>query len=271
MLKIFDKKSMIASKNTAAKTWGKSNFIFKHVASDIFEKVTELKDSYRNILIISSDAYEVYEKIKQIKYKNVFFVSEYIDLLNLVKINNINEFKILCNFESLGLRKKKFDLIICNLCLHRINDVRTFIKNLNELSSSEGLLICTYYGGKSLIELRNTLIKTDEIIKKKVYQRVIPFIDMIDATKLFQNAGFQEIVTEKSNIKIEYENLKKLLYDIKNMGENNSLSSRNKGLFSRHFFEKAESIYKKFFISDQKKLIATCEIISLIMWNKKIL
>ena len=50
----------------------------------------------------------------------------------------------------------------------------------------------------------------DEIIKKKVYQRIIPYIDMIDATKLFQMAGFQEVVAEKNEIKIKYKNLIKL-------------------------------------------------------------
>ena len=106
--------------------------------------------------------------------------------------------------------------------MHRINDVKSFIGKLKKLSSRDGLLICTYFGGKSLIELRNVLIKTDEIIKKKVYQRIIPFIDMIDATKLFQISGFQEVVTEKNVITIRYKNLIKLLFDIKNIGEINS-------------------------------------------------
>ena len=94
-------------------------------------------------------------------YQNILSYSE------LNRTNNTNQFKILSNLKILSLRNNNFDLIICNLCLHRINDVKSFIGRLKKLSSSDGLLICTYFGGKSLIELRNVLIKTDEIIKKK--------------------------------------------------------------------------------------------------------
>ena len=269
MLKIFDKKSTIASKNSASKNWLNSNFIFKHIASDTFEKINELKGSFKNILIITSDAFEIFEEIKKFEYEKIFIVSEYIDLLRLTKTNNINQFKILSNFENLSLKDNKFDLIICNLCLHRINDVKSFIERLKKLSSSDGLLICTYFGGKSLIELRNVLIKTDEIIKKKVYQRIIPFIDMIDATKLFQISGFQEVVTEKNKIIIKYNSFTKLLSDIKNIGEINSLLSRYKGLISNKYFKTAETLYEKNYLDSKKKLVATCEIISLVMWNNK--
>ena len=269
MLKIFDKKSIIASKNLASRNWLDSNFIFEHIAYDTFEKINELKGSFKNILIITSDAFEIFEKIKKFEYDNIFIVSEYIELLRLTNTNNTNQFKILSNFENLSLKDNNFDLIICNLCLHRINDVKSFIGKLKKLSSRDGLLICTYFGGKSLIELRNVLIKTDEIIKKKVYQRIIPFIDMIDATKLFQISGFQEVVTEKNVITIRYKNLIKLLFDIKNIGEINSLLSRCKGLISNNYFKTAEAIYKKNYLDNKKKLIATCEVISLVMWNNR--
>ena len=68
---------------------------------------------------------------------------------------------------------------------------------------------------------------------------------MIDATKLFQISGFQEVVTEKNVITIRYKNLIKLLFDIKNIGEINSLLSRCKGLISNNYFKTAETLYKK--------------------------
>ena len=92
---------------------------------------------------------------------------------------------------------------------------------------------------------------------------------MIDATKLFQISGFQEVVTEKNVITIRYKNLIKLLFDIKNIGEINSLLSRCKGLISNNYFKTAEAIYKKNYLDNKKKLIATCEVISLVMWNNR--
>ena len=83
MLKIFDKKSIIAAKNLASRNWLDSNFIFEHIAYDTFEKINELKGSFKNILIITSDAFEIFEKIKKFEYDNIFIVSEYIELLRL--------------------------------------------------------------------------------------------------------------------------------------------------------------------------------------------
>lgn len=270
MLKIFDRKSIIISKNKAFKNWEKSNFLFKYVSSDVAEKVLELGDYFKNILLVTADAYEIFEKIQKIKNNQIFFLSEYSKLFNLIKTKKSSEHIILSDFENIMVKNIKFDLIICNLCLHKINDISSFLKKLNHLSKNKGLLICTYFGGKSLSELRNTLIRTDEIIKNRIYQRVIPLIDMIDATNMFKNAGFEEIITDKSSIKVKYKNLRSLLIDIRNMGENNSLTNRPKGLISYNYFKRAEKFYKDFYSDNDNKLLATCDIISLTMWNKGI-
>ena len=51
------------------------------------------------------------------------------------------------------------------------------------------------------------------------------------------------------------------------MGENNSLIDRNKGLMTKEFLKTTEFFYKKKFSDNKNNIIATCELISLVMWK----
>ena len=136
MKQIFCKKSIKKSKNSALKIWNKHNFLFDYCAETTIEKILEVKKKFQNILIISSDKNEIFSKIKKINYQNLIFVSQYNEIVKKLEINNTNEFKIIQDFENLSLTKKKFDLIICNLCLHRINDVKEFCKKIKSLGAN---------------------------------------------------------------------------------------------------------------------------------------
>ena len=262
-IKIFDVKSTIFYKNKSVKNWGKYNFIYTEISKVIFEKIFEIKKDFNNILVITSDKDEVLKKIKNLKFKKITLFSEYKDLHNFcdadLKINKINGYVSEINLNE------KFDLIVTNLYLHRIDDIKNFLDQIKKLIDPNGLHVCSYFGGKSLIELRNSLIKTDEEIKNKVFQRIIPFIDMIDATNLFNNFGFKEIVSDKVTLQIEYEKVLTLLKDIKGMGENNCLLSRCKGLFTKKYIDLLEENYVK--NNQNKKITATCDIIFLSMWG----
>ena len=265
-IKIFDIKSTIISKNNAAKNWGNHNFIFKECAKNIIEKTQELGKKFDNILLITSDFNDLLNEMQNIQFKKITILSQYQELNKGKKEEEKKIKRISKLFEPFNL-DEKFDLIICHLSLHRINDVIKFSSDLKKNLTVNGALVCSYFGGKSLIELRDSLIKTDEYLKKAFYQRVIPYIDMIDAGNIFSKAAFTEIVSDKTTYKIKYSNFNKLLNDIKGVGESNCLTERNKGLMTNNFLNTLEKIYLKNFKDFDKNFIVTCEVISLTMWN----
>jgi len=264
-IKIFDIKSTIISKNNAAMNWGNHSFIFKESAKIIAEKTHELGEKFDDILLITSDFNELLTEIRGIQYKKITIFSQYKEL-NKEKKKEKNIERISGLFEPLNI-KGNFDLIICHLSLHRINDVINFAINLKKSLRDNGALVCSYFGGKTLIELRDSLLKTDEYLNKVFYQRVIPYIDMIDAGNIFSKAAFTEIVSDKTTYKIKYSNFNKILNDIKGVGENSCLVKRNKGLMTRNFLNTIEKFYSKDFKDPNRNFIATCEVISLTMWN----
>ena len=264
-LEIFDIKATVKSKNNASKYWANHNFIYKLSSNILSEKILELKDNFKNILLITSDKNEALEKIKLLSFNKLLVNSPYEKLhekISSKKIKFISQ-----PFEEICLTKQKFDFLICNLSLHRINNVKSFVEKLFSLLSKNGLLICIYFGGKSLNELRQSLISSDEKIRNGSFQRIIPFIDMIDASNIFQSVGFKEIVCDSSELKIKYKKFNDLLVDIKGMGESNSLIERNKGLMTRSFLNLTEFFYKKRFSDNNNNIIASCELISMVMWK----
>ena len=263
-IKIFDIKATTFSKIRAKKNWKKHNFIFKNVSHILIEKISEIKEDFKRILLITSDLDETILKLDDLKYDELIILSENKKFNN---ISNKKEKKEIVGSVFSNSLNIKFDLIISNLCLHRVDEVILYGSKIMDLLESNGLFICSYFGGKTLIELRDSLIRTDQERNSGSYQRIIPYIDMIDATNIFSKVGFKEIVSDKVTLRIKYKNVRNLLKDIKGMGENNNLISRYRGMTTKSFIDKLEQNYRKKYQDSEQRLITTCDIIFLSMWK----
>ena len=74
---LIENEKLIKCKNSALTHWSKHNFIFDKFSSLVFQKVTELKNEFKNILIISGDYDEIILKITKLKFQNLFYYSQY--------------------------------------------------------------------------------------------------------------------------------------------------------------------------------------------------
>ena len=263
-IKIFDIKATTFSKIKAKKNWDKHNFIFKNVSHILIEKISEIKKNFKRILLITSDLDETILKLDDLKYDELIILSENKKFNN---ISNKKEKKEIVGSVFSNTLNIKFDLIISNLCLHRVDEVLLYGSKIMDLLESNGLFICSYFGGKTLIELRDSLIRTDQERNSGSYQRVIPYIDMIDATNIFSKVGFKEIVSDKVTLRIKYKKVEDLLKDIKGMGENNNLLSRYRGMTTKSFIDRLEYYYRKKYQDLEQRLTTTCDIIFLSMWK----
>ena len=259
-IEIFDIKATINSKNKALINWKKHNFIYEKNSEILIEKILEIEKNFKRILLITSDCEETYNKLKTLEYKTITLLTQYSELHK-----NIND----CHKIQKNLDKEvnKFDLIISNLCLHRIDDIMTYGTVIKNLLAKNGFFICSFFGGKTLIELRDSLIRTDHKLLSGTYQRVIPYVDMMDACNIFNRLGFKEIVSDKNTFRIKYKKVFTLLEDINGTGENCNLQSRYKGLMTKKYIKKLELEYKKNFSDKEKNFKATCDIVFLSMWN----
>tara|TARA_B100000900_G_C20429517_1_gene654365 strand:+ start:44 stop:859 length:816 start_codon:yes stop_codon:yes gene_type:complete len=265
---IIDTNSLINSKNKSSKNWIDHNFLFKKVSKILGNKLGELGDHFENILILSPDAGETSNEITKNSFTNVVFLSPYRNLLEKDEIDSKNIFKTEGSFENLPFKSEKFDLIISNLYLHNIDQKELHFKRLYELLNKNGLLMCNFFGEKTMYELRNSLLSTDEKLFKGAFMRILSNPKMVDISDLLSISGFKELVSEKISFKIYYSNAKKILEDLKGIGENKILKSRQKGLMTNNYLKILNNEYAKKYMDDNG-LRLTCDIISISCWKNK--
>lgn len=264
---IIDIKSIINSKNKSSKNWDKHNFLFKKISIILENKLSELNNNFKNILLLSSDAGEALKIILKMNPEKVLFCSPFRNLLNKSILKN-NVQKIESHFDKIPCKNLKFDLIISNLCLHNIDDKKSHFQDLHSLLNEEGLIICNFFSGETLKELKQSLYLTDEIIFKGIYMRIPKNPEMVEVSDQLTEIGYKELVSEKINYKIYYQNVRKILDDLKGTGENCLYKSRMKGLITYNYLKKLDQVYKTNF-QEAGGLKLNCDIISVCGWKNK--
>lgn len=133
----------------------------------------------------------------------------------------------------------KYDLIILNLSLHHENEIVPKLAYYKEHLKDGGVLIATLFGGGTLQELRRLLEQTELELKGGVSPRVIPMIDVKDAGRLMQLAGFSQVIALSEVLEVEYKSFKDQLNHPRKLGQSNCLVARNKKYVGRDFFNLA--------------------------------
>ncbi len=259
MNNIIDKKKLIEEKNKAFEKWEK-NFIFSRFSKILIEKIFELKPKCKNVLLVTSDLNETANEVSRIKCENFIYLSQYNFLYKRsVKEQSFN--RIFAFFDKIPIRDNCIDLVICNFCINNIEDKKSYLSKLYDILSDDGLFICNFFGEQTLDELKFSFIEADEKFYKGSYTRIPKNIRMADFSNFISNIGFKEIVTEKVNYEIFYNNILSLLKDIRAIGESNIYKYKQKPL-TKSYLKYTEQIYKKKF-----KLKASVDIISVSSWK----
>ena len=91
---------------------------------------------------------------------------------------------------------------------------------------SDGLFLAAILGGNTLTVLRDVLMAAELDVTGGASPRVSPFAELRDAGALLQRAGLALPVVDADEITVTYENLFRLLADLRGMGETNTVRER---------------------------------------------
>lgn len=171
-----------------------------------------------------------------------------------------------CDEEWIPFGPDAFDLVIADHCLHWTNDLPGVLIQLRRSMRPDGLFLGSMFAGSTLLELRECLMTAESALRGGVTPRVSPFVDVRDAGNLLQRAGFALPVADTDVFVMEYDGLSDLFTDLRQMAETNAIYERFKGLTTTHLFETTEEIYKERFMTEQGKIAATFEIVTLTGW-----
>jgi len=169
--------------------------------------------------------------------------------------------------EALPFAEQSFDLVVSALSLHWVNDLPGALIQIRRVLKPDGLFIATVLGGRTLVELRQSLLAAEEEIRGGATNRVSPMLDVIDAAGLLQRTQFAMPVADNDAHTVRYAHPLKLLADLRGMGETAAFADRSAPRLTRGILMRAMEIYAQRFSDPDGRIRATFEFVTLSGWS----
>jgi SAM-dependent methyltransferase len=174
---------------------------------------------------------------------------------------------VVADEEFLPFAPDSFDLVVGNLGLHWVNDLPGALIQIGRALRPDGLLLAAMLGGRTLAELRQTLLAAELETEGGAGPRVSPFADVQDAGALLQRAGFALPVVDRDTITVAYADALALMRDLRAMGETNAVMRRRRGFSRRATLLRAAALYQERFAGPDGRIRATFDVIYLTGWK----
>lgn len=169
--------------------------------------------------------------------------------------------------EFLPIASQSLDLIVSNLNLHSVNDLPGTLLQIKQALKADGLFIASMLGGETLHQLRKVFTDVEIELFGGVSPRISPFADKPQMGDLLQRAGFSLPVVDSEIVTVTYDNIFKLMQDLRHMGEGNAISERNKKHVGKEFFIRAAQKYAELYAESDGRIPASFEVIFLLGWS----
>jgi SAM-dependent methyltransferase len=173
---------------------------------------------------------------------------------------------VVADEEFLPFAAASFDVILSNLSLHWTNDLPGALAQLNRALKPDGLFLATLFGGNTLWELRDSLLRAEAEVDGGASPRVSPFADVRDAGDLLNRARFTLSVADVDSVTVNYPDIFRLMADLRGMGETNSTHARRRTITRREVLLRAGALYQELHGDQDGRLPATFQIITLTGW-----
>jgi len=168
--------------------------------------------------------------------------------------------------EFLPIAPKTMDLVVSNLNLHSTNDLPGALLQIRKTLKDDGMFLASMLGGETLYELRETMAATEQELLAEQSPRVFPFADKPQIGGLLARAGLALPVVDSDIITVTYENVFKLMADLRGMGESNSIFKRSKKPLTKDFFMRLAQNYQERYGDKDGRIKASFEVIFLLGW-----
>jgi SAM-dependent methyltransferase len=258
---VFDRALVARHRERAAATFAEHSFLKARAAEDIAERLSAVNRHFPRVLDLGAQDGTLGRALKA-HAGSADRVGEIVgaDLASFGGANRI------VDEELLPFEPQSFDLVVSALSMHWVNDLPGALIQIRNVLSPDGLFIGSVLGGRTLFELRQSLLAAEEEIRGGAAQRVSPFLDVVDGAGLMQRAGFAMPVADGDSVTVRYREPMRLLADLKGMGETAAFAEKGRPPLSRRMLARAMEIYRERFSDPDGKCRATFEIVTLSGW-----
>ncbi len=258
---LFDRALLTRRRARAAPTIGAHDFLLARVADDFAERLEGILRDFESCLDLGAHHGLIGDRLKSLP-----------SLKLLVEADRCLDFaqrckgaRLVADEEWLPFAPGSFDLVVCGLSLHWVNDLPGALIQIARTLKPDGLLLAALFGGRTLQELRAALTQAETEVTGGAGPRIAPFADVRELGALLQRAGFALPVADSDLVEATYPSARALMDDIRGMGAANALKARAERPLTRAVLARTEEIYRERFGAGDR-VNATFEIITLTGW-----
>jgi SAM-dependent methyltransferase len=248
---IFDRRLYAARRLRAARD-GKESFLARQAGENLGERLAAMERCFPRALDLGSRS-ESYALIAP-------FAGHWV---RTSSIDGETGESVVADEEVLPFAPNSFDLVVSVLTLHAVNDLPGTLVQIRRTLAPGGLFLAAMFGGSTLSELRRAFAAGEAETSGGASPRVAPLTDVRDAGALLQRAGFAIPVADVERLTVRYGSLAKLVSDLRELGETNTLVQRRRSMLSRRTLAAVQAHYDAQHRDADRKLYATFDILYL--------
>jgi len=236
---------LLARRRARAGRIGGADFLHRAVAGEIAERLTEVKRSFTDPVLIGPQPEVWAEALAQV---------------------GVPPPRLLPDGDVLPLAEGSHDLAVHALALHWANDPVGQLVQARRALRPDGLFLAALFGGETLGELRAALAEAEIEVSGGLSPRVAPMGEIRELGALLQRAGFALPVADVERVTVRYATVFSLMHDLRRMGATNALIERRRVPLRRATLMRMAEIYARRFADPDGRLRATFEIVWLSGW-----
>ena len=259
---IFDRQRLAANRARAAPGFGEHDFLHRHIAADLADRLAVQTRDFDKTLILGSNQGRMRAALQSTQ--QVSFIVE-ADLTQSMLPAAQAAPGLVLDEEILPFAEASLDLVISPWGLHHVNDLPGTLLQIKRALKPNGLFLAALPGSQTLTPLRQAFMQAETDICGGAAPHFHPFADLRDLGGLLQRAGFALPVADADMVRVRYRSPLSLLADLRGMGDGNILTQRAKQSLRRDVLMRAMQIFTETSQEDAKSL-AQFEICYLAGW-----
>jgi len=259
---LFDRKMLARQRDRAAPRISAHDFLLQRAAEDIAERLGLIQRDFQVAVNLGAYHGVLSRALAALpSVSTVISVEESAALLRQCPPP-----RACADMEVLPFGGERLDLVVSALALQFANDLPGALAQIRRALKPDGLFIAAFAGGATLHELRASLMTAETEITGGAAPRVAPMADVRDFGALLQRAGFNLPVSDTDVVQVSYETLLALMDELRGMGAANALNERTRRPLRRDVLMRAGEIYAEHYGTEDGRVTATFEIITLTGW-----
>jgi len=261
--RVFDRPLVRRRRRRAAVHLAAHDFLFREVAERLFDRLDDIRRTFPLAAVFGPGL----ERLMPIREGRG-------GIERLIACDNAcpdargqeNTVSLIADEELLPFAPETLDLVLGLSSLHWVNDLPGALSQINRALKPDGFFLGAMFGGETLRELRDVLMRAELAETGGVSPRVSPFADLRDMAGLLQRAGFALPVADLDTITVTYPDMLALMRDLRGMGEANALFGRLRQSTRRAVFAHAAALYAKDYAMPDGRLRARFDVIFMAGW-----